>query len=62
MTKAKVSVEDFEQIKKDYLLDIEVVVAMDEIPVELKVNFDQIGIHYVPESNWTMAEEEAKQV
>ena len=35
---------------------------MDEIPVELKVNFDQIGIHYVPESNWTMAEEEAKQV
>ena len=47
MTKAKISVEDFQEIKKDYLLDIEVVVAMDEIPMELIINFDQTGIHYV---------------
>ena len=33
MTKAKISVEDFEEIKKDYLLDIKMVVAMDEIPM-----------------------------
>ena len=45
-TKAKISVEDFEEIKKDYLLDIEVVVAMDEIPMELVINFDQTGIHF----------------
>ena len=62
MTKAKISVEDFEEIKKDYLLDIEVVVAMDEIPMELIINFDQTGKHYVPVSDWTMAEEGAKRV
>ena len=61
-TKAKMSVEDFEEIKKDYLLDIQVVVSMDEIPKELVVNFDQTGIHYVPVSDWTMAEEGAKRV
>ena len=61
-TKAKISVEDFEPIKKDYLLDIEVVVAMDEIPMELIINFDQTGIHYVPVSDWTMAEEGTKRV
>ena len=61
-TKAKISVEDFEEIKRDYLLDIEVVIAMDEIPMELIINFDQTGIHYVPVSDWTMAEEGAKRV
>ena len=60
MIKAKLSVEDFEEVKKDYLLDIQVVISMDEIPKELVVNFDQTGIHYVPVSDWTMAEEGAK--
>ena len=59
---AKNSVKDFKQIKNNYLLDTEVVVAMDGIPVELIVNFDQTGIHYVPVSDWTMAEEGAKWV
>ena len=35
---------------------------MDEIPMELIINFDQIGIHYVPVSDWTIAEEGAKRV
>ena len=61
-TKAKISVEDFEEIKRDYVLDMEVVVSMDEIPKELIINFDQTGIHYVPVSDWTMAEEGAKRV
>jgi len=59
---AKNSSKDFEQIKKNYLLDTEVVVAMDEIPVELIVNFNQTGIHYVPMSDWMMVEEGAKRV
>ena len=41
---------------------MEVVVSMDEIPKELIINFDQTGIHYVPVSNWKMAEEGAKRV
>ena len=61
-TKAKISVEDFEEIKKGYILDNKVVVAMDEIPMELIINFDQTGIRYVPVSDWTMAEEGAKRV
>ena len=61
-TKAKISVEDFEEIKRDYVLDMEVVVSMNEIPKELIINFDQTGIHYVPVSDWTMAEEGAKRV
>ena len=61
-TKTKISVEDFEEIKESYLLDIEVVVAMDEIPMELIINFDQTGIHYVSVSDWIMAEEKAKRV
>ena len=60
--KAKMSVEDFEEIKKDYLLDIHVVVSVDEIPKELVVNFDQTGIHYIPVSDCTMAKEGAKRV
>ena len=47
-TKAKISVEDFEEIRRDYILDI-------EIPNKLIVNFD-------PVSDWTMAEEGAKRI
>jgi len=61
-TQAKMPVEDFEEIKKSYLLDLEVVMSMDEIPKELVINFDQTGIHYVPVSDWTMAKEGAKRV
>ena len=59
-TQAKMPVEDFEEIKKSYLLDLEVVMSMDKIPEELVINFDQTGIHYVPVSDWTMAKEGAK--
>ena len=35
---------------------------MDEIPEDLIINFDQTGIHYIPVSDWTMAEEGSKRV
>ena len=44
-TKAKISAEDFEEIKKDYLLDIKVVVAKDEIPMKLIINL--IKLEYI---------------
>ena len=61
-TKAKGSVEHFEEVKRKYLQDMELVIAMDEIPDDLVVNFDQTGVHYIPVSDWTMAEEGAKRV
>ena len=37
--------------------DIELIIAMDEIPDDLAVTFDQTGIHYASVSDCTMAEE-----
>ena len=59
-TKAKVQVENFEELKKLFVQDVKTV--MDEVPLELVVNWDQTGLKYVPVSEWTMAEEESKRV
>ena len=53
-TKTKVTVEDFEELKKLFLLDVRNIVQMDEVPAQLIINWDQTGINYVPASNWTM--------
>ena len=51
-TKAKISVEHLEVHKKQFLLDIKMVVNSEVIPNELILNW---AINYVPVSNWTMA-------
>ena len=61
-TKAKVTVENFAELKSDYLLEIKNVIAMDEIPAELVINFDQTGLNIVPTSDWTMEAEGSKRV
>ena len=61
-SKAKVSVENFAEIKADFLLDIKQVIVMDEIPAELVINFDQTGLNIVPVSDWTMEVEGSKRV
>jgi len=61
-TKAKVTVENFAQLKSDYLLEIKNVIAMDEIPSQLVINFDQTGLNIVPTSDWTMEAEGSKRV
>ena len=61
-TKAKVNIEDFDKMKKLFHLDIKGVVAMDEVPPKLIINWDQTGLNYVPVSSWTMAEEGTKHV
>ena len=54
--------ENFAQLKSDYLLKIKNVIAMDEIPAQLVINFDQTGLNIVPTSDWTMAAEGSKRV
>lgn len=47
-TKAKVSVENFELLKAQFLLDVKVAIEFDDIPPELVINWDQTGIQYHP--------------
>lgn len=61
-TKAKVSIENFEEVKAQFLLDIKAVVKFEEIPFDLIINWDQTGINYVPVGSWTMEREGAKRV
>ena len=61
-SKAKVDVERCEQLKEEFLLEINMIVTMDEIPPELIINFDQTAMNYVPVSHWTIDQEGAKRV
>ena len=61
-TKAMVSIEDFEEKKEQFLLDIKAVVTLEDIPLDLVINWDQTGVHYVPVSSWTMAKEGPKRL
>ena len=61
-TKAKITVENFDSIKQQFLLDIKNVVQMDEITFQLVINWDQTGIHYVPVSEWMMEKEGSKRI
>jgi len=44
------------------LFEIKVVVALEQIPPELIINFNQTGLKYVPVGDWTMAKEGSKSV
>ena len=61
-TSAKVSVENFEVLKAQYLFDIKVIIEMEEIPYKLVINWDQTAIHYVPVGSWTMEKEGTQRV
>ena len=39
-SKAKVAVENLEDLKEEFLLDIKQVIAMNEIPADLIINFE----------------------
>jgi len=61
-TKAKLSVENFAQLKYNYLSDISGIVDMEEIPPYLIINWDHTALKYVPVGSWTMAKEGSKKV
>ena len=58
-TKGTLQVENFEEEKHQFLFDIKVIVAIEEVPPCLFIYWDQTGIKYVPVSNWTMAKQGA---
>ena len=60
--KAKVSLQEFDRLKVQFLFDVKVVMEIEEIPPELVINWDQTSIHYVPVSSCTMAKLGSKRV
>ena len=60
-TKAKVLPSDFEKVKRQFLFDVRTIVAMESIPKELIINWDQTGMKYVPVSDWTLKRREPRE-
>lgn len=56
-TKAKVAPADFEAYKEQFVFYVKTIVEMAKA---LVINWDHTGIHYVPVSSWTMAQEGSK--
>ena len=52
----KIAVANFDEVKEQFLLDIQAMVTMEEIPFDLILNWDQTGLHIVPGCEWTMEE------
>ena len=61
-SKAKVTFENSKELKEQFLLEINHVIVMDEIPADLVINFDQTALHFVPVSEWTMEAEGTKRI
>ena len=61
-TKAKITVDNYAELKCNFLSDIQAVVDMEEVPPCLIINWDHTALKYVPVGSWTMAEEGSKKV
>ena len=61
-SKSKFTLSNFAELKKSFLEDVVATVAMEEIPPELILNWDQTGIKIVSSSGWTMDQQGVKRV
>ena len=61
-TTVKITPNMFEDLKKQFLDDIETVSKFEGIPKDLVINWDQTAVRYVPVSNWTQEVKGAKRV
>jgi hypothetical protein len=62
-TRSKVSIEDFQERKDQFLIDVKTIVTLEEVPLELIINWDQTAMHYIPVSaSWTMEAEGSRRV
>ena len=50
------------RLNKKILKDAKSIIAMDEIPTDLIMKWNQTGINYIPVSSWTMESEGSKKV
>ena len=59
-SKSKILLADFEEIKSNYLSDIQSVVVMEDIPPQLVINWDHTATKIVASGEWTMEQNECK--
>ena len=59
---AKISLPNFVEVKEQYIFDYKAITYMEEIPLELVLNWDHTGISIVPGSSWTMELKGTKRV
>ena len=45
-----------------FLHEVKTVADLENIPEDLIINFDQMGIKYIPTSSWTLEKEGSKRV
>ena len=57
--KSKYCVTHFDKLKKKFLEDVKVTVQLEEIPLELVINWDQTGIKIIPIGLYIMEKEGA---
>ena len=53
-SKTKMLIENFAEMRDNYLIDIQSVIEMEDIPSDLVINWDQTAIQLVPSSSWTI--------
>ena len=61
-SKSKNLVENFDDLKASFLEEVSTTVVMDEIPLEMRLNWDQTGLNLIPSSSWTMEQRGAQRV
>ena len=61
-SKSKVLPQDFKDIKEQYLFNVKSIVLMEDIPQEMILNWDQVGMKIVPSSAWIMEKSGTKRV
>ena len=60
--KSKYTINNFKEVKSQFLHDIVATVELEEIPAQLILNWDQTGIKIIPTSSWTMEKEGSKRI
>ena len=60
--KSKHSKVDLVELKRQFLEDVVTTVKMDEIPVQMILDWDQTAVKIVPSSTWTMERKGSKRV
>ena len=61
-SKSKMTEANFSDLKQSFLSNLRDIVIMDEVPLELVLNWDQTGIKIVPIDTWTMDVRGSKRV
>ena len=58
----KTMIQNFDEVRCQFLQDVKAIVAMEDIPDSLIFNWDHTGIQIVPCSSWTYEKKGAKKV